>query len=176
MDAARRAWQIVARRYRDVFPDGNPFVGLERVRTGGTVAPATREEAYRLAEALRDMGHAGLGAAALICFEWLQRPENVLAGWITTEVGRQPWTVYGVLRTADSASPLDAAAVGSSLVAFFVIYLLVFGTGTLYTLRLMSKPPAAGIDDNIGPTRSAGITPAAAVDAALVIKPKDLGS
>ena len=42
----------------------------------------------------------------------------VLAGWITTEVGRQPYTVYGLLRTAESASPIDAAAVGASLVAF----------------------------------------------------------
>lgn len=54
----------------------------------------------------------------------------VLAGWITTEVGRQPWTVYGHLRTADSLSPLDASAVGTSLVAFIVVYFFVFGAGT----------------------------------------------
>ena len=111
---------------------------------------------------------------------WLQRaavlmaPSGflaVLAGWVTTEVGRQPWTVYGLLRTADSVSPLDAAAVGASLVAFFVVYLCVFGAGTFYVLRLMSKSPEAGIDENIGPTRSAGITPAAAIDPDRIIHP-----
>ena len=51
----------------------------------------------------------------------------VLAGWITTEVGRQPYTVYGLLRTVDSVSPIDAAAVGASLIAFIVVYFLVFG-------------------------------------------------
>jgi cytochrome d ubiquinol oxidase subunit I len=111
---------------------------------------------------------------------WLQRaavlmaPSGflaVLAGWVTTEVGRQPWTVYGLLRTADSVSPLDAAAVAASLVAFFVVYLCVFGAGTFYVLRLMSKSPEAGIDENIGPTRSAGITPAAAIDPDRIIHP-----
>ena len=66
----------------------------------------------------------------------------VLAGWITTEVGRQPYTVYGLLRTANSASPIDAAAVGASLVAFIIVYFLVFGAGTFYLLRLMAQ--AAG--------------------------------
>ncbi|MEQ8505712.1 MAG: cytochrome ubiquinol oxidase subunit I [Rhodospirillales bacterium] len=90
----------------------------------------------------------------------------VIAGWVTTEVGRQPWTVYGLLRTVDSVSPIGAAAVGASLLAFIVVYFTVFGTGVFYILRLMSKAPDAGIDDNIGPTRAAGITPAAAVRAA----------
>src|SRR3546814_12223851 len=44
----------------------------------------------------------------------------VIAGWVTTEVGRQPWTVYGLLRTADSVSPLDAPAVAASPLAFFI--------------------------------------------------------
>jgi len=95
----------------------------------------------------------------------------VLAGWVTTEVGRQPWTVYGLLRTVDSVSPLAAPAVGSSLVAFFLVYLAVFGAGTVYVLRLMSKAPDSGIDDNIGPTRTAGITPAAAINPARTIYP-----
>lgn len=65
----------------------------------------------------------------------------VLAGWITTEVGRQPYTVYGLLRTADSASPIDAAAVSASLSAFVIVYLCVFGAGFFYLLRLMRKSP-----------------------------------
>lgn len=88
----------------------------------------------------------------------------VLAGWLVTEVGRQPFTVYGHLRTADSAAPLDAAAVGASLMAFIVVYFAVFGAGTFYILRLMSRPPdpaEEGVSDTLdGPIRTAGTTPA----------------
>ncbi|MBL8566536.1 MAG: cytochrome ubiquinol oxidase subunit I [Hyphomicrobiaceae bacterium] len=72
----------------------------------------------------------------------------VLAGWITTESGRQPYTVYGLLRTADSVSAIGAPAVASSLVAFFVVYLTVFGAGTYYVLRLMSRSPNQGSADS----------------------------
>jgi cytochrome d ubiquinol oxidase subunit I len=65
----------------------------------------------------------------------------VLAGWITTEVGRQPWTVYGLLTTAQSASPIDAAAIGASLIAFVIVYFALFGSGTFYILRLMNHAP-----------------------------------
>ena len=93
----------------------------------------------------------------------------VIAGWVTTEVGRQPYTVYGLLRTADSASPLAAPAVGASLVAFVIIYFAVFGAGTWYLLRLMSHRPKsgeAGIETESGPVRTAGITPASALEGA----------
>tara|TARA_Y100001956_G_scaffold47442_1_gene46164 strand:- start:2772 stop:4160 length:1389 start_codon:yes stop_codon:yes gene_type:complete len=65
----------------------------------------------------------------------------VLAGWITTEVGRQPYTVYGLLKTVDSASPIDAAAVSVSLTAFIVVYFIIFGAGFFYLIRLMRKSP-----------------------------------
>ena len=88
----------------------------------------------------------------------------VLAGWITTEVGRQPYTVYGMLRTADSVSPLDAPAVGASLMAFVVVYFFVFGAGVFYILRLMGHAPRLGeegiVSSGEGPIRTAGITPA----------------
>jgi len=101
---------------------------------------------------------------------WLQRaavlmgPSGfiaVLAGWITTEAGRQPFTVYGLLRTADSASPIAAAAVGSSLAAFILIYLAVFGAGAFYIVRLMGRPPGAGESgpDPGLPSHAAGIRP-----------------
>ena len=87
----------------------------------------------------------------------------VIAGWITTEVGRQPFTVYGLLRTADSVSPLAAPAVATSLIAFVIVYFAVFGVGTWYILRLMSKPPETGEPElPETPIRSAGITPAPA--------------
>ncbi|MBT2130014.1 cytochrome ubiquinol oxidase subunit I [Aliiroseovarius lamellibrachiae] len=89
----------------------------------------------------------------------------VLSGWITTEVGRQPYTVYGLLRTADSLAPVDAPAVATSLMAFVVVYFFVFGAGTFYVLRMMNKRPTTpNIGLNDGPLRTAGITPAAQVD------------
>jgi cytochrome d ubiquinol oxidase subunit I len=90
----------------------------------------------------------------------------VLAGWITTEVGRQPFTVYGLLRTVESASPLAAPALVGSLVAFVVVYFAVFGAGIFYLLRLMAQTPRAdepGLEAK--PLRSAGITPGPAVEA-----------
>ena len=88
----------------------------------------------------------------------------VLAGWVVTEVGRQPFTVYGLLRTSDSASPLDAPAVAASLIAFVLVYFSVFGAGIWYLLRLMQKPPEAHEATLDGlPIRTAGITPAPAV-------------
>ncbi len=80
----------------------------------------------------------------------------VLAGWITTEVGRQPFTVYGLLRTTDSLAPIDAPAVAVSLIAFIIVYFFVFGAGTFYILRLMNKPIAtSGLEINDGPIRTA---------------------
>ena len=84
----------------------------------------------------------------------------LLAGWVTTEVGRQPWTVYGLLRTVESASPLDAPAVAASLVAFVVVYFVVFGAGVVYVLRLIAKPPAAeAAAEHVGPMHAAGLMP-----------------
>jgi cytochrome d ubiquinol oxidase subunit I len=86
----------------------------------------------------------------------------VLAGWFTTETGRQPFTVYGLLRTAESASPLAAPAVGSSLLAFVLVYFAVFAAGVIYILRLMAQPPhpgERGPEPDV-PARAAGITPA----------------
>ncbi len=95
----------------------------------------------------------------------------VIAGWVTTEAGRQPFTVYGLLRTADSVSPLAAPAVGSSLVAFVIVYFVVYAAGILYLLRLMAQPPhpGEGGPSSDSPLRTAGITPAPGV-------PKEAGA
>jgi cytochrome bd ubiquinol oxidase subunit I len=87
----------------------------------------------------------------------------VVAGWVTTETGRQPFTVYGLLRTVDSASPLAAPAVGSSLIGFVIVYFVVFAAGVVYLLRLMAAPPHPGEQgpSHDVPARAAGITPAA---------------
>ncbi|HIY71800.1 MAG TPA: cytochrome ubiquinol oxidase subunit I, partial [Candidatus Luteimonas excrementigallinarum] len=93
----------------------------------------------------------------------------VIAGWVTTEVGRQPWTVYGLMTTRESASALDASAVGTSLIAFIIVYFIVFGLGTLYILRLMAKgvqPSERPMDEDEAPIRTAGITPGPAMQMA----------
>jgi cytochrome d ubiquinol oxidase subunit I len=65
----------------------------------------------------------------------------VIAGWITTESGRQPWIVYGILRTADATSPVPAPVVGATLVAFVLAYAIVFSVGIYFINRLIAKGP-----------------------------------
>ena len=106
---------------------------------------------------------------------WLQRAAllmgpacfvAILAGWTTTEVGRQPYTVYGLLTTAQSASPVQAPAVGASLAAFVVVYLALFGMGLYYMAKLMNRPPSAHEPADLSaPSHAAGITPAAGLAA-----------
>lgn len=64
----------------------------------------------------------------------------VLAGWFVTEIGRQPYTAYGVIKTAESVSPaITASQVAGSLLAFVILYTLIFGAGSYYILRLIGK-------------------------------------
>ena len=65
----------------------------------------------------------------------------VLAGWFTAEVGRQPWTVYGVLRTADAVSPVPGGSVLTSLILFVLVYGVVFGAGLYYIAQLVRRGP-----------------------------------
>ncbi len=71
LDIARRAWDVVHRTHPTTVPTENPWRGVLRVTTKRTKPAATRAEAYALAVALRELGEPHLGAAALICFEWL---------------------------------------------------------------------------------------------------------
>ena len=62
------------------------------------------------------------------------------AGWITTEVGRQPWVVYGHLRTADAVTPdLTGADVLPSLALYIIVYAIMFGAGLYYLVRLVQR-------------------------------------
>jgi cytochrome d ubiquinol oxidase subunit I len=87
----------------------------------------------------------------------------VLAGWITAEVGRQPYVVYGVMRTADAVSPVTAEAVAASLLFFMVAYAIVFSAGALYIFRLIAKgpdteePPPRDTNEPPGTTLGAGV-------------------
>jgi cytochrome d ubiquinol oxidase subunit I len=73
----------------------------------------------------------------------------VLAGWTTTEVGRQPWTVYGLLRTADSVPPsLTGGDVLFSLLCYMAVYLIIFPAGIILMIRLVRKGPAVAVADS----------------------------
>jgi cytochrome d ubiquinol oxidase subunit I len=81
---------------------------------------------------------------AFLRFAYAMAPAGliaILAGWITTEVGRQPWVIHGVMRTADAVSAHDAGQVGLTLAIFVVVYFAVFGAGTAYGLRIIAKGP-----------------------------------
>jgi cytochrome d ubiquinol oxidase subunit I len=94
------------------------------LRRGGAIY---RTRAFQRVAVL--MGPAGLVA--------------ILAGWFTTEIGRQPWVVYGLMRTSDAVSPHGAGPLALTLGLFVVAYLFVFGVGAAYVLRLVRKGPQA---------------------------------
>jgi cytochrome bd ubiquinol oxidase subunit I len=73
----------------------------------------------------------------------------VLAGWTVTEAGRQPWVVYGLVRTADGVSPvLTGGSVLTSLLVYFVVYAVIFTAGVYYIYRLVQRGPEdIGIDE-----------------------------
>jgi cytochrome d ubiquinol oxidase subunit I len=157
-----------------------PLAGLDTVPAADRPPVGIVFWAFRIMVGL-GLLMAALGAISLLArargklyeWRWLHRfallmgPSGlvaVLAGWITTEVGRQPWTIHGLMRTAEAASPLAAPAVAASLLAFVVVYFAVFGAGVLYILKLMAKPPAQHepAPPNF-PERAAGTTPAVAL-------------
>jgi cytochrome d ubiquinol oxidase subunit I len=67
----------------------------------------------------------------------------VIAGWCVTEVGRQPWTVYGHMRTADSVTPsLTTGDVALSLAGYIIVYLIMYPAGAMLLFRLIKRGPA----------------------------------
>jgi cytochrome d ubiquinol oxidase subunit I len=65
----------------------------------------------------------------------------MLSGWFTTEIGRQPWVVYGLMRTANASSNHSVGQLTITLVLFVVVYFMLFGTGFGYMMRLVRKGP-----------------------------------
>jgi cytochrome d ubiquinol oxidase subunit I len=95
----------------------------------------------------------------------------VIAGWTTTEVGRQPWTIFGLLRTADSVSPsLTGADVSISLALYIAVYLVIYPVGLFLMLKMVwSGPSQRGADSPIEaghPKRPIEALPAAAREVA----------
>ncbi|HEY0569488.1 MAG TPA: cytochrome ubiquinol oxidase subunit I [Xanthobacteraceae bacterium] len=92
----------------------------------------------------------------VVSYGWWTGFVAVLAGWIVTESGRQPWIVHGILRTADAVSPLPGAAVVTTLALFVLVYGVVFATGIYYINRLINKgiqETAAEPAETGGPSR-----------------------
>ncbi len=87
----------------------------------------------------------------------------LLAGWYVVEMGRQPYVVYGLLRTSDAVSPnIQAAAVLGSLIVYALTYAVIFGTGTWYLLKMLrigpvKQPPKGGGMNTAARPMSAGI-------------------
>ncbi|CAM5771584.1 cytochrome ubiquinol oxidase subunit I [Labrys miyagiensis] len=87
------------------------------------------------------------GSAPFLGFATLMGPTGliaILAGWFTTEIGRQPWVVYGLMRTDHAVSNHSALALSATLILFIVMYCAVFGTGISYMLKLIAKGPQGG--------------------------------
>jgi cytochrome d ubiquinol oxidase subunit I len=89
---------------------------------------------------------------------------SVVSGWVVAEVGRQPWVIYGVQRTADGVAPLHRGQVSASLLGFLLVYAIIFSAGVTYILRLIDGGPVAG---GVEPQSDKGRAPGASLGAAL---------
>jgi cytochrome d ubiquinol oxidase subunit I len=75
----------------------------------------------------------------------------ILCGWFTTEIGRQPWVVQGLVRTSEGVTPaLTAGAALTSLIVFVLVYAIIYGAGTYYLVRLLQIGPRPALDDLAG--------------------------
>ena len=76
----------------------------------------------------------------------------VLAGWIVTEVGRQPWIIQGIMRTSEGVTPsLNGGMVLTTLLGYMVIYGIIFTAGLVYLWRvILSGPKSAAGDEGAG--------------------------
>jgi cytochrome bd ubiquinol oxidase subunit I len=91
----------------------------------------------------------------------------IVSGWWVTETGRQPYLVYGILRTVDAASPVAFSAVLFTLILFVLIYSSVFSMGILYINRLIEKgPEGKAVSPDADPDASVGLRPLAAAQEA----------
>ncbi len=85
----------------------------------------------------------------------------VIAGWVVTESGRQPWIVYGVMRTADATSPVPGATIAGTLALFILAYGVVFSFGIYYMNWLIAKGPDLGPDAVKSGSEPGGVSPIA---------------
>jgi cytochrome bd ubiquinol oxidase subunit I len=106
---------------------------------------------HRLAVALSPLGYVAL-----------------ISGWVVTECGRQPWTVYGFVRTAESVSPITAQAVGGSLALFVLVYLVLLAAFLLYAARAIRLGPGEELEVPLHDERQRAVAAGAATTPAPV--------
>jgi cytochrome d ubiquinol oxidase subunit I len=94
----------------------------------------------------------------------------VLAGWYTTEIGRQPYIIYGLLKTADAASAVSSASVLTSLLVFGCVYLFVFTSGVWYLLKLLRKGPQPADASQLNPEFKSASHPISMADSFEALK------
>ncbi len=160
--AAGNRWELSIPRLGSLITAGSPDATVQGLKD---FAPADRPPVFIVFWAFRVMvglGLAMIGLGAWGAFAiWRRRVAasrwflracvamgpagfvSVVAGWIVAEVGRQPYVIYGVLRTADAVSPVTRGEVSVSLVTFMGIYAVVFSVGALYILRLIDLGPSS---------------------------------
>jgi cytochrome d ubiquinol oxidase subunit I len=83
----------------------------------------------------------------IVAHSWWVGFVAVIAGWVVTESGRQPWIVQGIMRTANATSPVPGAAIGTTLALFVLVYGIVFSVGIYYINRLIARGIPAQIAD-----------------------------
>jgi cytochrome d ubiquinol oxidase subunit I len=138
-----------------LFKTGEPLKGLDAFPEAERPPLWLPFYAFRIMVA-SGLGMLGIGVWALFLwwrrkldtpglFHWAAVPGGTLGfiaivtGWIVAEVGRQPYTVYGYLRTADSVSPVSTAQVATSLLVFMIVYAIIFTAGTVYMARIATR-------------------------------------
>jgi cytochrome d ubiquinol oxidase subunit I len=89
----------------------------------------------------------------LVAQTWWVGFVAVIAGWVVTESGRQPWIIHGIMRTADASSPVPGASVATTLILFVLVYGIVFAFGIYFINRLIDNGPQG--DDALGTPRLA---------------------
>ena len=120
--------------------------------------------------AVSEIVPSNLRAIGLIPFIFFLPPIGLialLAGWMTTEIGRQPWVVYGLQRTRDAVSAHAAGPVALSLALFVVVYFVCFGVGIRYMLKLASAGPAPDAHPHPHPDDRPSYGPGSVVPAAI---------
>jgi hypothetical protein len=160
----RGAWRVVHRLSPDAFDRvlPNPWEGITKKRRTKAIKPAaTREQVYQFARGAIDAGRPEIGAAAVVCFEFLQRPENVLAGYLAWPDYR-PQDAPGAIRIVHHKTgatvwhPLEEATDGG-VVQFYADAEAVFARVPRLGVPMILKSRPDGTTAPYGPKETAKI-------------------
>ncbi len=141
------SWNGEVKGLKEVPPEERPYVAFPFFAFRLMVGIGIVLLAIALAGLLlrwRGRLYEARGFAAICAFSSPLPFIAVLAGWTVTETGRQPYIVYGLLKTADAAAPVAAQAVASSLVLFIIVYLVLLAAFFFYAARFVFRGPHEG--------------------------------